>query len=257
MFTRVIYFGFSKRMDETLEHWGKDLVLGDVVHAVRQYRPDIIIARFHGKPRDGHGNHQTAGLMSAEVFRAAADPNAFPEHFKEGLRPWQVKKLYRSVRENEPATLKVDVGAYDSLTGKSYREIARDGLAHQRSQGAGTARVAPGSGMSSWLLEESLVGKSETEKSIFDGLDTTILGLEKLAGPANISAELTAINDNIEAAIRKFDARQPWLVAPDLAAGMRTLRTIYGKVKNSSLDETRKNHLIFLLGNKENEFNEA
>src|SRR5262245_50475569 len=258
MFTRVIYFGFSKRMDETLEHWGKDLVLGDVVHAVRRYRPDIIISRFHGKPRDGHGNHQTAGLMSAEVFRAAADPNAFPEHFKEGLHPWQVQKLYRSVREPEPSTLKVDVGAFDSLTGRSYREIARDGLAHQRSQGAGTARVAPGSAISSWLLEEeSLVGNREKELSIFDGLDTTILGLEKLAGPARINAELTALNDSIEAAIRKFDARQPWLVAPDLATGMDRLRTVYSKVKNSSLDETRKDHLLFLLGNKENEFNEA
>src|SRR5215510_13246973 len=76
MFTRVADFGFSKRLDETLEHWGREVVLGDVVHAIRMYRPDIIISRFHGKQRDGHGNHQTAGLISAEVFRAAADPNA-------------------------------------------------------------------------------------------------------------------------------------------------------------------------------------
>src|SRR5262245_25030212 len=142
MFTRVTDFGFSKRLDETLEHWGKDVTLGDVVHAVRIYRPDVIIARFHGKPRDGHGNHQAAGLISAEVFRAAADPKAFPEQFKEGLRPWQVKKLYLSVRENEAiATLKIDTGEYDPLVGKSYRETARDGLSHQRSQGAGQLRA--------------------------------------------------------------------------------------------------------------------
>src|SRR5499426_4808842 len=125
MFTRVTDFGFSKRMDETLEHWGKDVVLGDVVRAVRKYRPDIIVSRFHGKPRDGHGNHQTAGLMSFEVFKAAADPKMFPEQLKEGLRPWQVKKLYLSVRESESsATLKIEVGAYDPLLGRSYREIA-------------------------------------------------------------------------------------------------------------------------------------
>ncbi|MGH9834920.1 MAG: PIG-L family deacetylase, partial [Blastocatellia bacterium] len=189
MFTRVTDFGFSKRLDETLEHWGKEVTLRDVVHAVRMYRPDVIISRFHGKPRDGHGNHQTAGLMATEVFKAAADPNVFPEQFKEGLRPWQVKKLYRSVRENEPSTLKVDVGAYDPLTGKSYREIARDGLAHQRSQGAGQVRAAPGSAMSSWLLEESALPKSEKEQSIFGGIDTTILGMSKLAGSTNISSE--------------------------------------------------------------------
>jgi len=57
MFTRVTDFGFSKRLDETLEHWGREVVLGDVVHAIRLYRPDIIVSRFHGKQRDGHGNH--------------------------------------------------------------------------------------------------------------------------------------------------------------------------------------------------------
>ena len=147
MFTRMTDFGFSKRLDETLEHWGKEIALGDVVHAIRLYRPDIVISRFHGKARDGHGNHQAAGLLSIEAFKAAADPKLFPEHFKEGLRPWQVKKLYLSLRENEisqqipgpdlrPAMKirsedlisRIDVGEYDPLIGRSYREIARDGL---------------------------------------------------------------------------------------------------------------------------------
>lgn len=261
MFTRVTDFGFSKRMDETIEHWGKDVVLNDVVHAIRLYRPDVIISRFHGKPRDGHGNHQAAGLLSAEAFKAAADPNAFPEHFKEGLRPWQVKKLYRSIsergRENEASTLKVDVGTYDPLTGKSYREIARDGLSHQRSQGGGSGRVAPGSAMSAWLLEESLVGKNEKESTIFDGIDTTILGMAKLAGSTNISAELTALDNSVEAAIKKFDARQPWLVASDLAAGAKTVQVLADKVKAANIETARKDQLLFLLGNKEREFNDA
>ncbi len=257
MFTRVTDFGFSKRLDETIEHWGKDVALGDMVHAIRLYRPEVILSRFHGKPRDGHGNHQAAGLLSAEVFKAAADPNAFPEHFKEGLRPWQVKKLYRSVRENEASTLKVDVGAYDPLLGRSYREIARDGLSHQRSQGAGAGRVAPGSAMSSWLLEESLVGKNEKENSIFDGIDTTILGMAKLAGSINITAELTALNNNVESAIKKFDARQPWVVAGDLAAAARTILNLTAKVKAANIEAASQAQLLFLLGNKERELNDA
>ena len=141
MFTRVTDFGFSKRLDETLAHWGREVVLGDVVHAIRLYRPDILISRYHGTPRDGHGHHQTAGLMSIEAFKAAADPHRFP-NLQEGLRPWQIKKLYLSVRESEPiATLNIDVGAYDPLVGKSYREIARDGLSHQRRRAQG--RSAP------------------------------------------------------------------------------------------------------------------
>ncbi|HKQ78989.1 MAG TPA: PIG-L family deacetylase [Blastocatellia bacterium] len=258
MFTRVIDFGFSKRLDETLEHWGKDVALGDVVRAIRIYRPDVVVSRFHGKPRDGHGNHQAAGLLSVEAFKAAADPNRFPEHLKEGLRPWQVKKLYLSVRENEPiATLKIDAGEYDPLIGKSYREIAREGLSHQRSQGAGQARAAPGSSLTAVTLAESVIPKIENEKILFDGIDTTIIGMAKLAGSINISPELTEISDRVETAIRKFDARQPWVVASDLAAGMKATRALIGKAQAAKIEDANKDQILFLLNNKEREFNDA
>src|SRR5262245_25848156 len=258
MFTRMTDFGFSKRLDETLEHWGREVVLGDVVHAIRMYRPDIIVSRFHGKQRDGHGHHQTAGLMSIEAFKTAADPTRFPEHLQEGLRPWQVKKLYLSVRESEPiATLKIDVGAYDPLVGKSYREIARDGLSHQRSQGAGQVRAAPGSSLSGVMLADSAMPQVENETSMFDGMDTTILGIAKLARSTNFSPELTEISQRVEAAISKFDALKPWVVASDLAAGTKATRALIEKVKASSLEAVNKDHVLFLLGNKEYEFNEA
>ncbi len=181
--------------------------------------------------------------MSIEAFKAAADPNRFPEHLTEGLRPWQVKKLYLSVRESEQiATLKIDVGAYDPLVGKSYREIARDGLSHQRSQGAGQAHAAPGSSLSGVMLADSAIPKVENEKSIFDGIDTTILGIAKLTGSTNFSPELTEISNRVEAAISKFDALKPWVVVSDLAAGTKATRALI---------------VLFLLGNKAQEFNDA
>ncbi len=33
-------------------------------------------------------------ILTREAFRAAADPKRFPEQIKEGLPPWQAKKLY-------------------------------------------------------------------------------------------------------------------------------------------------------------------
>src|SRR5215831_2732104 len=258
MFTRVADFGFSKRLDETLEHWGKEVVLGDVVHAIRMYRPDIIVSRFHSKPRDGHGHHQASGLLSIEAFKTAADPNRFPAHLQEGLRPWQVKKLYMSVRDSEPiATLKIDVGAYDPLVGKSYREIARDGLSHQRSQGAGQVRAAPGASLSAVMLADSAMPQVANEQSLFDGIDTTILGIAKLAGSTHVSPELTEISQRVEAAISKFDALKPWVVASDLAAGMKATRALIEKVKASSPAAAHTDHVLFLLGNKEQEFNDA
>jgi LmbE family N-acetylglucosaminyl deacetylase len=258
MFTRVADFGFSKRLDETLAHWGREIVLGDVVHAIRMYRPDILVSRYHGTQRDGHGHHQAAGLVSIEAFKAAADPNRFPAHLQEGLPPWQVKKLYLSVRESEPiATLSIDVGAYDPLVGKSYREIARDGLRHQRSQGAGQVRAAPGSSLSRVMLADSAIPKVANETSLFDGLDTTLPGIAQLAGATHFSPALTEISQRVEAALRKFDALRPWVVASDLAAGMKATRALIAQVKASSPDAATKDHVLFLLDNKEHEFNEA
>ena len=41
---------------------------------------------FVGGPSDWHGNDQTAGAMAQEVFKAAGDPNMFPEQLRTGLR---------------------------------------------------------------------------------------------------------------------------------------------------------------------------
>src|SRR5436305_13770303 len=42
-FTRAIDFGFSKTAAETLEKWGRDRILSDIVWVIRRYRPDVII----------------------------------------------------------------------------------------------------------------------------------------------------------------------------------------------------------------------
>jgi LmbE family N-acetylglucosaminyl deacetylase len=259
-FTRVTDFGFSKRMDETLEHWGKENVLRDCVRVVRLYRPDVIVSRFHGAPRDGHGNHQTAGLMSVEVFKAAADPNRFPEHFREGLRPWQVKKLYRSVRENEPGTtLKIDTGTYDPLIGASYRQVASTGLSFQRSQGSGGRSAGPGPAISAVELVESAIGgKPASETSLFDGLDTTLRGLAKLAPSLNLEKPLGEIEKAVAGAVESFDAREPSRVLEQhIAPALRSLRAVIRSVGDTPIEEDAKYDLLFRLRNKEDEFMRA
>ncbi|PYY13561.1 MAG: GlcNAc-PI de-N-acetylase, partial [Acidobacteria bacterium] len=59
--TRVIDYGFSKTKEESLDNWGHDRVLADVVRVVRMTRPLVITSVFVGGRTDGHGNHQTAG----------------------------------------------------------------------------------------------------------------------------------------------------------------------------------------------------
>src|SRR5690242_13452127 len=94
-FTRAIDFGFTRTADETLQKWGHDRILGDVVWIVRKYRPDVIILGFSGTPRDGHGQHQTSAILGKEAFTVAADPTKFPEQLKY-VQPWQAKRLVQA-----------------------------------------------------------------------------------------------------------------------------------------------------------------
>jgi LmbE family N-acetylglucosaminyl deacetylase len=257
MFTRVVDFGFSKRLDETIEHWGRETVLDDVVHAIRLYRPDIVVSRFHGKARDGHGNHQAAGLLSAEALKLAADPTAFPAHFKAGLAPWRVRKFYQSVRGNEPSTLTIDVGQYDPLLGRSYREVAMEGYGLHRSQSVGQARPAAGTATTAVALVETSFPRSGAEQSLFEGLDGTLRGLAALAPGVGIEADLGQVEEAVTVAIERFDARRTWTIAPLLVAGARHTRRVIARVEAASLAAPAKDELLFRLRNKEREFNEA
>ncbi|HML15372.1 MAG TPA: PIG-L family deacetylase, partial [Bryobacteraceae bacterium] len=258
-FTRAADFGFSKRLDETMEHWGEENVLGDCVRVVRLYRPDVIVSRFRGDPRDGHGNHQAAGRMAIEVFKAAADPNRFPEQLREGLRPWQVKKLYRNAAPDEPGAIPIDTGVYDPMIGMSYRQFASMGLSFQRSQGTGARRAGPGPSISAVVLVDSaLPEKPARENSIFDGLDTSLRGLAELAPALNLEIALEEIDKDVAGAIRDFDARDPSrVIEAHIAPALRNLRAVISNVSGASLDDSARYELLFRLHNKEDEFVDA
>ena len=141
--TRLIDYGFSKTKAESIGKWTHDRALYDVVRVVRMVRPLVITSVFVGGESDGHGNHQTAGAMAQEVFKAAGDPNIFPDQIKAGLRPWTPLKDYarapRSRRGGEGLSVDVEIpeGTYDPVLGASYQQISREGLGYQKSQNGG------------------------------------------------------------------------------------------------------------------------
>ena len=93
-FTRAVDFGYSFSIDESFEKWGKDEILGDYVRLIRTTRPDVM---FTMRP-DGSGggqHHQASARLGLEAFRAAAIPRSIPSRSREGLRPWQPRKIYR------------------------------------------------------------------------------------------------------------------------------------------------------------------
>lgn len=176
-FTRAIDFGFTKTPQECFEKWGHDKILSDVVWVIRRFRPDVIILRFSGTPRDGHGQHQASAILGREAYAAAGDPNRFPEQLKY-VQPWQAKRLMwnpgaftkeqREEVEKMPNRITVDPGDFDPILGHSYAEIAGMSRSMHRSQGMGAAE-RKGSARDYLITQSGAVATHD----IFDGIDIT------------------------------------------------------------------------------------
>jgi LmbE family N-acetylglucosaminyl deacetylase len=253
-FGTMVDYGFSKRLDETLEKWGEEHALRDAVGAIRSERPFVLISRFQGNARDGHGNHSAAGLMTQKAFELAADPAAFPEQIAAGLRPWQPLKLYMGgVRENEDWTLRVDAGQYDPVLGDSYQSFARRGLSFQRSQNGGRVSAQPGPAVSYYKRLQSVSDAPAREASFFDGIDTTLPGLYRALRkdpPAGAIATLTGIDAELRAAVEAFTFTNPAASAPALARALAATRAAR---KHLGADPD----VAFALGVKEQQIAEA
>ena len=194
-FSRVADFGYSKTPEETFQKWqGHDIALADMVRVIRTFRPDVLVARFSGTDRDGHGHHQASAILTKEAFRAAADPKRFPEQIAQGLQPWQPKKLYignvcgfgAMTCDAANYTVRLNTGVEDPVLGTSYIQFAMKGLRHQLSQGSGSWTVEPGDRFTYYKLVDSVVDspkdKDGHEQDFFDGIDTTLPGLAARLG---------------------------------------------------------------------------
>lgn len=199
-FSRAYDFGFSKSAKEAMEIWGHDKILSDVVWVIRKFQPDVIITRFPGDERAGHGHHTASALLANEAFKSAADPNMFPEQLTKGVQPWQAKRIlwntfnFGSVNTTDSTQFKMDVGVYNSLLGKSYGEIASESRSQHKSQGFGVPRQR-GLAFEYFLT----TGGDAPKKDLMDGVDNS---WQRVQGNE-------AVDKRINAIIKQYDFEHP------------------------------------------------
>lgn len=223
-FTRAYDFGFSKNAEETRTHWPADSILGDVVRVVRAFRPHVIVAIFTGTPRDGHGHHQISGLWAREAYELAADTVRFP--VASHGAPWTVAKFYRNARfAPQEATLRMNVGEYDPLVGRSFAEIAAESRSQHKSQGFGVLQRR-GVVWGYLRREAARVGPDDAaaEQSLFDGVDTTWTRLRRRAADSTARAVLDSAALAIRAARVAWRPEDPSATVAPLARAVRLLR---------------------------------
>lgn len=266
-FTRVADFGFSKNADETFQKWqGHDIALGDIVRVIRTFRPDVLVARFSGTDRDGHGHHQASSILTREAFRAAADRNRFPEQIAEGLLPWQANKLYignvcgfgAQTCPAENYTVRLNTGEQNPRLGMSYAQFALEGLRHQQSQGVGTFSIDPGPRYTYYKLVDSVLpattDKDGHEQDFFDGIDTSLPGLAARLGAEEskvpwLRSELVDLANRVQEAAQRSEKDSSDAAGPLLAA-LQNLDSLTDRVQSSQISPPLKEDLLQILHEK-------
>jgi LmbE family N-acetylglucosaminyl deacetylase len=197
-FSRAYDFGFSKDADETFRQWQREPLTADVVRVIRAYRPHVVIAVWSGTRADGHGHHEAAGILARDGFEAAGDTVRFPVAVHG--RAWMPQKFYRGAWARAlPPTLTFDVGGYDAVLGRSPAELAAASRSMHRSQGQGglERRGAAPSRLTRELTRVNAATPATEERSIFDGLDTSV-------------AHLAALDSAVGHFIRSAAAKADW-----------------------------------------------
>ena len=211
-FSRAVDYGFSKYREEAARVWDEEILLGDMVRAIRQFRPDVVVSRWRGSRADGHGHHQFAGYLTPLAAAAAADPERFPEHFDDGLSPWRVKKLYTRAGLDAAEVLSIDTGVFDPMTGRTYFEIGMQGRSQQKTQSMGQIEFK---GPQIYRLQP-IHGAEGPETRVFDGLDTSIAGIAEHEDAADrtLVRALAELQGTLQRAHAAYDPRRPQELIP-------------------------------------------
>jgi len=214
-FSRAFDFGYSKTPEETFAKWNREKILSDVVWVIRKFRPDIIITRFPTTGEGGHGHHTGSAILANEAFEAAADPKRFPEQLQY-VSTWQPKRiLWNHFNPNASSLpegiIRLDVGLYNPVLGRSYGEIAADSRSQHKSQGFGVPRSR---GEAFEYFRNT--GGPAPAADLMEGVST---GWERVPGGAAIQAM-------IDEAVQNFQFLQPQLSIPALVKIYRALQQL-------------------------------
>jgi LmbE family N-acetylglucosaminyl deacetylase len=271
-FTRAVDFGYSFSIEETFEKWGRAEITADYVRLIRMIRPDVIIT-LPPTGNAGGQHHMASAVITRDAYKLAGDPTKYPEQIKEGLRPWQPKKLYQSggfgFPGEPPPTGKVtgvNSGIYDALLGRTYSEIGTEARSMHKCQGMGQLLSLPVAASQSTyqLVETTLPSQMQRdETSLFDGVDSSLMSLAKYAGaraPRDLTNGLQVVSNAVQNAARNFDTVSPMsgdATVKPLLDGLFAVRVLRRELRTMAIDEAGKYEIDFRLRQKEREFQQA
>lgn len=242
----LIDFGFSKTWEETLKKWDEDLVLERLVKSIRKYRPDVLIPAFENV-RSTHGHHQAINILTKKAYELAQDPTKYPEHFKEGLTTWKVKKLYEPA-SNDKYTTAINVGAYDNIYGASYLQLGEKSRYMHKCQGMGRDYEEGPSYRYYTLLKPEAKGNDNLFDGIAYGFKDLAEEMNKNKNSKEVVEALLKLQKDIETIEKAFPNYEQ--VSKNVHNMIGDVELAIKKVKESSLSKELKDDLLHRLNNK-------
>jgi LmbE family N-acetylglucosaminyl deacetylase len=227
-FTRANDFGYSKHAEETLEIWDKDKVLSDVVWAIRNFQPDIMITRFdHRTPGTTHGHHTSSAMLAVEAFDITNDKTQYEDQLKY-VGIWQPKRLFFNTtwwfygsqenfaKADKSNMLSFDIGTYYPHKGLSNNEMASIASSQHLSQGFG--RTNPRGSQLEYI--DLIKGDFPQDgKNPFYGIDTS---WNRVKGGQAIGKILNTVEEN-------FNFKDPSVHIPELLKAYQLVQTLDNK----------------------------
>jgi len=220
-FSRAIDFGYSKTAEETFNKWGKEDILSDVVWIIRNFKPDIIVTRFPVTGEGRHGQHTASAILALEAFNISNDPNVFPEQLKY-VEPWQPKRIFwnawtpalNSMGIESDTLIRLNLGEYNQLLGKSYTEISAESRTMHKSQGFGDSGWR--GNYYNYFLQMSGIA---AQNDIFEGID---LSWNRIAGSQSVANLLWEAEN-------QFNFEEPYKITPLLLNAYNELQKLEDK----------------------------
>ncbi len=264
-FGNVSDFGYSFSAEETLEKWGHEETLEEIVRMIRMLRPDVILT-LSPEGTGGGQHHQATGLLTHEAFDAAGDPERFPGHAADGLLPWQPVRLYVGGvggggvgREGRPP-VRIETAIWDPLLGRTYADLGQEARSAHRCQGMGQVRGALD--RLTFLLPTRWADGSEPPAggvdaaALFGGIPLGLARFEAfVAGDAAARSLLAELETAVGAAQSALRAGAPEESLPGLRESLRVIRRL--RRAAAALDPVSAGELEHRLAPKEREIQEA
>lgn len=193
-FSRARDFGYSKHPDETFSVWNRELILGDLIYAIRNWKPDVIITRFNLEPGVTHGHHTASAMLAKEAFLLAGDATVYPGQL-ENTSVWSPKRVvwnassffFKDKAFVRDSFLVQEVGTYNTLLGESYNEIAARSRSQHKSQGFGT----PESRGAQEEFFQHIAGE-RAQQTIWEGID---FSWRRVTGGDQVAEKYEAVTD--------------------------------------------------------------